>query len=117
MEGIKRGSIWLVSLEPIIRSGIGKMKPAVVISNDINNEHAKTVTVIPITSCTSKIYPFEVSLPIGTSKLTNDSKAKCNQVRTVDKKRLVKKTGNIPNSKITELEKALMIYLGILILK
>lgn len=112
MAGTKRGDIWLVSLDPIIGSEIGKTRPAIVISNDLNNEYSETVTVIPIASSTSKIYPFEVFLPKGSANLTKDSKAKCNQVRTVDKKRLVKKTGNLPNTLIKELEKALMIHLG-----
>ncbi|NIP39263.1 MAG: type II toxin-antitoxin system PemK/MazF family toxin [Candidatus Dadabacteria bacterium] len=113
MAGISRGDVWLDSLDPIIGSEIGKTRPAIVISNDINNKYSKTVTLISITSSTSKIYPFEVLLPKGSGKLAKDSKAKCNQVRTVDKRRLVKKTGNLPKSLIKELENAIIIHLGI----
>ena len=47
--------------DPIEGSEIGKTRPAVVISNNINNEFADTVTVLPVTSSMGKVYPFEVS--------------------------------------------------------
>ena len=109
---IKRGSVWLVSLEPVIGREIGKTRPAVIISNDINNNYAETVTVIPITSSVSKVYPFEVFLSKGTANLPKDSKVKCNQIRTVDKRRLVKQIGVLSQDKIKEIEKALLIHLG-----
>lgn len=115
MGGIKRGSVWLVSLEPIVGREIGKTRPAMVISNDINNEYAETVTVIPITSSVSKIYPFEVLLSKGTADLSKDSKIKCNQIRTVDKERLIKQMGSVSKETIDEIEKALLIHLGIVI--
>lgn len=113
MRGIKRGSVWLVSLEPIIGREIGKTRPAVVISNEINNEYAETVTVIPITSSVFKVYPFEVLLSKGTANLPKDSKVKCNQIRTVDKKRLIKQMGNLTLETIKEIEKALLVHLDI----
>jgi len=58
----KKGEIYLVSLEPVIGSEIGKSRPALILSNDANNEHADTVTVLPITSKTVKIYPFLIHL-------------------------------------------------------
>jgi mRNA interferase MazF len=113
MDGkIKSGSVWLVSLEPVTGRKIGKTRPAVIISNDINNNYAETVTVIPITSSVSKVYPFEVFLSKGTANLPKDSKVKCNQIRTVDKRRLVKQIGVLSQDKIKEIEKALLIHLG-----
>jgi len=114
MDGISRGNVWSVSLEPIIGREIGKTRPALVISNDINNEYAETVTFIPITSSVTKVYPFEVFLSKGTANLSKDSKVKCNQIRTVDKKRLIKQMGSLSQQKIEEIEKALLIHLGIL---
>ncbi len=110
----ERGDIYLVSLDPTIGSEIGKSRPAIVISNNINNEFADTVTIIPVTSKTTKVYPFEVLLKMGEAGLTKDSKAKCNQIRTVDKKRLFKFLGSINNKKMEEIEKALLIHLGII---
>lgn len=108
----RRGEIWFVSLDPVIGHEIGKKRPAVVLSNDTNNQYADTVTVIPITSRTERIYPFEILLLKKESSLPKDSKAKCNQIRTIDKKRLVKLVGRLPFEKMQALEKAVLIHLG-----
>lgn len=109
----RRGEIYLVSLEPVIGSEIGKTRPALVISNDRNNEFADTITALPITSKTAKVYPFEVLISKEESDLPKDSKVKCNQVRTVDKRRLVKCLSCISASRLVEVEKALLTHLGI----
>ena len=112
MEFPQRGEIWLVSLEPIIGHEIGKTRPALVISNDRNNQYAETVTVLPITSKTEKLYPFETFLPKKNTNLPLDSKIKSNQIRTIDKKRLIKLLGKIPEEKIKEVEQSLLVHLG-----
>lgn len=108
-----RGQIWLVSLDPIVGSEIGKSRPCLVISNDKNNQFSDIVTVIPITSKTDIVYPFEVLLTKEEAKIQKDSKIKCNQIRTIDKKRLVKFLSHIPDEKIKEIEHAILIHLGI----
>jgi len=112
-EHPQRGQIWQVALDPVIGHEIGKTRPALVISNNINNQFANTVTLIPVTSKTSKIYPFEVFISKSDSGLAADSKIKCNQVRTVDKARLIKSTGQVPEDKMNEVEKALLLHLDI----
>lgn len=99
-----RGEIWLVSLEPVVGHEIGKTRPALVISNDRNNQFAETITVLPITSNVKKIYPFETFLPKRETNLTVNSKIKSNQIRTVDKKRLIKLTGNVSEEKLKEVK-------------
>ncbi len=111
MELIKRGNIYWVRLDPTEGAEIGKTRPAVVISNDVNNEFADTVTVIPITSKTGKVYPFEVFIPKGMANLPADSKVKANQIRTVDKKRIKHIIGTIPADILKEIEKAVKIHL------
>lgn len=110
----KRGEVYLVSLEPVVGSEIGKSRPALVVSNNINNEFADTITVIPITSKLSKIYPFEVFVKSGEAGVSQDSKIKCNQVRTIDKKRLIKYLGTLESQKLKEVEKAILIQLGMI---
>ena len=110
----KRGEIWLVSLEPVAGSEIGKTRPALIISNDRNNEYSSTVTLIPITSSIDKVYPFEVFISKTDSGLQLDSKIKCNQIRTVDKLRLVKFTGKITSEILFKVEEALLVHVGIL---
>ena len=63
----KRSEIYLVTLNPVVGSEIGKERPALIISNDVNNEFSDSVTLIPITSKLSKIYPFEVFVKSGES--------------------------------------------------
>ena len=109
----KRGEIWLISLEPVIGSEIGKTRPALVISNDQNNQFADTVTVLPITSKTEKIYPFENLLTKEECGMPVDSKVKSNQIRTIDKRRLVKLLNSISQNKLKQVEQSLLIHLGL----
>lgn len=111
MELIKRGDIYWIRLDPTEGFEIGKTRPAVVISNDINNEFADTITVLPVTSSVGKVYPFEVFLEKGIGNISSDSKVKTNQIRTVDKKRLKERIGKIPEAILNEIEKALKIHL------
>ena len=108
----ERGEIYLVCLDPTIGSEINKTRPALIISNDINNQVAETVTVIPITSSTETVYPFETLLYSQESGLSQNSKAKCNQIRTIDKKRLLKSIGKVSIKKLKEVEDSLLIHLG-----
>lgn len=107
-----RGEIWLVSLEPVVGHEIGKTKPALVISNDRNNQFAETITVLPISSNVEKIYPFDTFIPKSETNLPVDSKIKTHQIRTVDKKRLIKRTGNVSEEKLKEVRQALSIHLN-----
>jgi len=113
MDFPKRGQIWFVLLDPVVGHEIRKTRPALVISNDRNNQFADTVTVLPITSKTEKIYPFEILLSKEETHLPKDSKVKCNQIRTVDKKRLVNLVGALSAERLKEIKEALLIHLGI----
>ena len=110
---IKRGDVYLVNLNPVTGTELGKTRPAVVISNDINNTYSDTVTIVPITSNVDKVYPFEIFIAKGEGGLDKDSKAKCNQIRTIDKKRLHKYIGALKEDRIRELEGAILIHLDI----
>lgn len=114
LEGYpRRGEVWQVNLEPVEGHEIGRTRPALVISNDKNNRYSSTVTLIPITTSIKKIYPFEVFISKKDSGLTFDSKIKCNQIRTVDKLRLLKSAGKISQEILKKVEDALLIHLGI----
>jgi mRNA interferase MazF len=111
---IKRGEIYLAALDPVIGREISKTRPVVVFSNNKNNEFSGTVTVLPITSKnTRKIYPFEAFLHKGTGNLPKNSKVKADQIRTLDKTRLIKKIGGLEQKDISEIERAMKIHLGI----
>lgn len=109
----ERGEIWLTALEPVKGSEIGKTRPALVISNNKNNEFSSTITVIPITSSLEKVYPFEVAILKYETGLKSDSKIKCNQIRTVDRERLIKPLNKISMQIMKKVENALLIHLEI----
>ncbi len=119
-EGVARadfpryGDIYDVDLEPVVGAEIGKRRPALIVSNDINNQSSDTVTVLPITGQPAKKhYPFEVLISKGVAGLTTDSRVKANQIRTVDKRRLVRLRGSLPAQYFPDVEKALKVHLNI----
>lgn len=112
---IYRGQIYWVQLDPAVGSEIKKTRPALVVSNNANNRAADTVTVLPITSQVKTIRPFEVLLPTTSFGLKTDSKAKANQIRTVDKKRLSGKPIGmaLDQDVMDRIDKAIKIHLDI----
>lgn len=85
---MRRGEIYFADLSPTVGSEINKRRPVLIVSNDANNRAANTVTVLPITSNISKVYPFEFSLSPRESGLPKPSKAQAQQIRTISKERL-----------------------------
>jgi len=112
---IKRGCVYLASLDPTVGKEISKTRPVVVVSNDINNTYAGTVSILPVTSKnTKKIYPFEIFLSKGSANLPKNSKVKADQIRTIDKSRIVQFIGVLNEKEISQIEKAISIHLGLL---
>lgn len=110
---IKRGEIYWVNLDPTIGAEIQKTRPAVVVSNDLNNIHAQTVTVLPLSTSVEKIYPFEVMLEPGVFGNKEAGKVKANQIRTVDKRRLERLVGFLPKTLMDRVEQAMRLHLGL----
>lgn len=114
----ERGDIFYADLNPVIGSEISKTRPVLIISNNINNKYSGTVTIIPITTAKSKeVYPFEVFLKSGETNLENDSIAKVNQIRTIDKQRLKNKITEVNESLLIEIERAIIIHLDLNVTK
>lgn len=93
---VKRGEIWLVNLDPTVGSEIQKTRPCVVVSPAELNDNLRTVIVAPMTS---KGFPAPFRVPVthgGTKGLIL-----LDQMRTVDKARLVKKVGTVPGKTLT----------------
>ena len=87
---MRRFEVWLVNLDPTIGSEIKKTRHAVIVSPDELNEYLRTVVVVPLT--TGKAYPFRVTTKIKGKR----GVAAVDQIRTVDKQRLVKKIMSLP---------------------
>ncbi|MDI6796374.1 MAG: type II toxin-antitoxin system PemK/MazF family toxin [Desulfatibacillaceae bacterium] len=86
----KRFDIYLVNLDPTVGSEIQKTRPCLVISPDEMNRHIKTVIIAPMTTA-SKDYPTRV--PCNFKK--KDGHIVLDQIRTIDKERLIRKIGSI----------------------
>lgn len=94
---VKRFEIYRINLDPTIGSEIRKTRPCVIISPDEMNRHINTVIIAPMTSA-SKNYPTRISLEF----LGKQGFIVLDQIRTVDKIRLVKKLGTLETETQTE---------------
>ncbi len=115
---MRRGEIVTVSFHPARGSEASKTRPAVIVSNDAANATAArlrrgVITVVPVTSDITRIYPFQVLLPAGQTGLPRDSKAQAEQVRSVAVERIGKRVGQLPAALVTELDQALRIHLSL----
>jgi mRNA interferase MazF len=112
---IRRGEIHLAALDPVVGKEISKTRPVVIVSNNKANEFSGTVTILPITSSNlTKIYPFEVFLPKGSGDLPKDSKIKADQIRTLDKARVIRLIGRLGTTEMAQIETAMRVHLALL---
>ncbi|WP_424186005.1 type II toxin-antitoxin system PemK/MazF family toxin [Actinokineospora sp. G85] len=115
---MRRGDIHLVDLEPVRGSEADKVRPAVIVSTDAANQVAArtgrgVVTVVPITSNTARVFPFQVLLPAAQCGLTVDSKAQAEQVRAIATARVRRRLGRVPAPALAALDAALRLHLGL----
>ena len=92
---MKQGDLYLVNLDPTLHTEIGKTRPALILSIDEMNDHLPRVLVAPISSSVQRVYLHEVFIPAGTGGLAKDSKIMPDQLRSIDKRRLIKKIGQV----------------------
>ena len=103
-----------MNLDPTIGHEIKKSRPAVIIQNDLGNKYSPITIIAPVTSQNlEKIYPIEVLLAEGNSGLKKDSKVLLNQIRAVDKRRIIKKLGKVDRETIDKINNAIKISLGL----
>ncbi|MDP2971624.1 MAG: type II toxin-antitoxin system PemK/MazF family toxin [Deltaproteobacteria bacterium] len=111
---MKKGEIYLAALDPILGKEISKTRPVVIVSNNKNNLFSGTVTILPISSQNvEKIYPFELFLPKGSGNLPKDSKVKADQIRTIDKIRIIRHMGTLKKDEVDDIDKAIKIHLDL----
>ncbi len=111
---IKRGDIFLVNLDPVIGSEQGKTRPVLIIQNDIGNIYSPTSIIASITSTVfEKEFLTNVFLDSKISGLDKDSTILLNQIRTIDKSRIIKKLGTLNKECIKKVDIALIKSLGI----
>jgi mRNA interferase MazF len=113
-----RGEIRVADLEPTRGSAANKRRPAVVVSNDGANATAfrlqrGVVTVVPVTSNVSHVYPFQVLLPAAECGLPRDSKAQAEQARSIAIERVGRRLGQLSPSLLADLDDALRLHLAL----
>ena len=115
---MRRGDVVWVDLDPVQGSEASKRRPAVVVSNDGANRTAQglgrgVVTIVPITSQTKKVYPFQVSLPAKSCGLPKASKAQAEQIRSVAVQRVGSIVGHLPTNLLAKLDDAIRLQLAL----
>jgi len=109
----KRGQLYLVNFDPTIGAEIQKTRPALIVQNDIANRHSPITIVAAVTSQFDEpLYPTEVLIRSPEGGLTVDSVVLLNQVRSVDKRRLVRRLGALTPTTMERVTRALQISLG-----
>jgi mRNA interferase MazF len=115
---MRRGDVVWVDLDPVRGSEASKRRPAIVVSNDGANRTAQSlgrgvVTVVPVTSRTDRVYPFQVLLPAKSCGLRRASKAQAEQVRSVAVQRIGTVAGTLAPEHLAALEDALRLHLSL----
>lgn len=111
-----RGEIRLADLDPVRGSEANKRRPVVIVSNDRANSVASrlgrgVVTIVPVTSNTDRVFPFQALLPAARTGLPQDSKAQAEQVRSVAVERLGGVLGQVPADVMAQVDDALRLHL------
>ena len=110
-----RGDVFLVNFDPTVGSEIKKTRPALILQNDIGNRHSSITIVAAITSQFDKpLYPTEVLIPASEGGPTKDSVVLLNQLRSIDKARLIKRLGRLKPATMQTVETALQISFGLI---
>ena len=113
----RRGDVYLVNFDPTIGAEVKKTRPAVVIQNDIGNRWSPITIVAAMTSrFEDPLYPTEVLVKASEGGLAVDSVVLLNQLRSVDKARLVRRLGALKSQTVREVDRALLLSLGLVTL-
>jgi len=104
---VRRGDVVVANLDPTIGVEMQKTRPVIVVSNDSINQLSQLVVVVPLTKNTAHLSPSHAVLPKGAARLTFTSKAVTEQIKAVDKRRLVKRLGSLSPALLAQVDRAL----------
>ncbi|TDM13754.1 type II toxin-antitoxin system PemK/MazF family toxin [Macrococcus bovicus] len=111
---MRRGEVFLADLSPVKGSEQGGKRPVVIIQNDVGNKYSPTVIVAAITAKINKArIPTHVEIGKTNHHLDKDSVILLEQIRTIDKNRLIEKLTVLSEEKMSEVNQALAISLGL----
>lgn len=111
---VKRGDVYFADLSPVVGSEQGGQRPVLIIQNDVGNKYSPTVIVAAITAKITKAkLPTHVEIHKEDVGLIKDSVVLLEQVRTIDKRRLIQKLGALSPEIMEEVNFALTISMGL----
>ena len=111
---IHRGEIYLIDLNNQVGSEQGGVRPAIIVQNEAGNVHSPTTIICPLTSKTKKMSATHVVLTPEDAGVAKDSTVLCEQVRVIDKTRILKKLGEVKSlDKVEDINRKIMVSFGI----
>ena len=111
---VKRGEIYYADLSPVVGSEQGGMRPVLIVQNDVGNRHSPTVIAAAITSQRDKTHlPTHIEVQADKCGLSKDSIVLLEQIRTIDKKRLKERMGELDTPSMAQVNNALSISFGL----
>lgn len=111
---IRRGDVVVANLDPVVGSEQGRTRPVLIIQNDFGNKFSPTTIAAPITSkIYEKEYPTNILLKKEDSGLNTDSSILLNQIRTIDKSRIIKKIHALSKEIMKKVDLAVRISLDL----
>lgn len=109
---VKRGEVYFANLDPVVGSEQGGIRPVVIIQNDIGNAHSTTTIAAITTNDRHSRMPTHVSLHSNSEPL-RDSVAMLEQLRTIEKSRLISYIGTLSEKTMKKIDDAFMISIGV----
>ena len=111
---MRRGDVYLADLSPVQGSEQGGIRPCLVIQNNIYNKYSPVIIIATITSKKfTKEFPTNVFISKKESKLNKDSTIMLNQIRTIDKRRIIKRIGTLDNLTMNKVDRAIKVSLSL----
>ncbi|MCL2088474.1 MAG: type II toxin-antitoxin system PemK/MazF family toxin [Oscillospiraceae bacterium] len=111
---VKRGEIYYADLSPVVGSEQGGVRPVLIVQNDVGNRYSPTVIAAAITSQMDKSkLPTHIELGASSCGLQKNSVVLLEQIRTIDKKRLKERMGELDTRSMTKINSALSISFGL----
>lgn len=111
---VKRGEIYYADLSPVVGSEQGGIRPVLIVQNDVGNRYSPTVIAAAITSQHEKNHlPTHIAVQADECGLVKDSIVLLEQIRTIDKKRLKDKMGELDLRSMDKVNTALSISFGL----
>ena len=111
---VHRGEIYYADLSPVVGSEQGGVRPVLIVQNDVGNRHSPTVIAAAITSRRDKArLPTHITVNSGASGLAKDSIILLEQIRTLDKRRLRERMGELDAASMDKVDSALSVSFGL----